>query len=274
MEKNELTRLEEKAKEIRRLTLKCIASRGVGHLGGSLSIIETLVALYYREMNIDPNNPLMEGRDRLVLSKGHAGPALYSVLADCGFFSKDALLTLNRGETILPSHCDMRRTPGIDMSTGSLGQGLSCAVGMAYGSKLLNDGSYIYAIIGDGESQEGQIWEAAMFAGAKQLDNLIAFTDYNKVQLDNAVENIVGIAPLSKKWEAFRWNVINVVNGNNIEEVTEAIERAKTKKGCPTMIILNTIKGCGVQFVIDAGYKNHSMDISEQQLQIALKELE
>jgi len=269
----ELKQLEQKAKEIRRLTVQCIASRGVGHIGGSLSIVEALVALYYKEMRVDPANPKMEGRDRLVLSKGHAGPALYSVLADLGFFPKEHLLTLNRGETILPSHCDMNRTPGVDMTTGSLGQGFSCAAGLALGSKLKKDGATIYTIIGDGESQEGQIWEAALFAGARKLDNLIAFTDYNKVQLDNEVENIVGLAPLDEKWSAFRWNVIAVANGHDIGEILAAIERAKACKDRPAMIILNTIKGYGVQFALDAGLANHSMGVSEKQLMSALAEL-
>ena len=249
----EIRQLQEKAKEIRKSTMRCIASRGVGHVGGSLSVVDVLVALYYCEMNVDPSNPKKEGRDRFVLSKGHAGPALYSVLADLGYFSKDHLMTLNRGGTILPSHCDMNSTPGIDMSTGSLGQGFSCAVGIALGSRMRGDGAMIYTVIGDGESQEGQVWEAAMFAGAQKLNNLIAFTDFNKLQLDDAVENIVGISPLKEKWEAFRWNVIDVENGNNIEEIIEAIEKAKTCKNKPSMIILNTQKGCGVQFIVDMG---------------------
>lgn len=273
MNPTDISSLEAKAKEIRRLTMQCIASRGIGHVGGSLSIVDALVALYYREMNIDPQNPRMEGRDRLVLSKGHAGPALYSVLADLGYFPKSCLLTLNRGETILPSHCDMNRTPGVDMSTGSLGQGFSCAVGIALGSKLRADGATVYTVIGDGETQEGQIWEAAMFAGAKKLDNLIAFTDYNKVQLDNEVEKIVGIAPLDEKWRAFRWNVINVEHGNDVGEIVEAIEAAKAEKERPTMIILNTVKGCGVTCAIEAGIGNHCMNVSEAQLQSALAEL-
>lgn len=170
----------QKAKMIRRLTIDSIGKLGVGHVGGCLSIADLLAVLYYGGyMRVDPKNPKMEGRDRLVISKGHAGPALYATLADRGFFPVEELDTLNRPNTHLPSHCDMLRTPGVDMTAGSLGQGFSCAVGIAIGSKIRGDGARIYVIIGDGESQEGQIWEAAMLAGHKKLDNLIAFTDYN-----------------------------------------------------------------------------------------------
>ncbi len=273
MNQTEIAKLQDKCKEIRRLTVECIASRGVGHLGGSLSMIDALVVLYYKTMKIDPKNPKMEGRDQFVLSKGHAGPALYSVLADLGFFDKSHLLTLNRPETILPSHCDMNSTPGIDMSTGSLAQGFSCATGIAFASKLKGDSATIYTMIGDGVSQEGQIWEAAMFAGAQKLNNLIAFTDYNKMQLDDTVENIVGIAPLDEKWKSFRWNVINVEDGNDIAQIDEAIEAAKLCTDRPSMIILNTLKGCGVKFAVDAGVGNHSMNVSKEQCQEALAEL-
>ena len=185
-----MTNLEKIAREIRILTVKCIASLGSGHIGGSMSIVDVLTALYYKEMNVDPKNPLMEGRDRLVVSKGHAGPAVYATLAHKGYFPESELYTLNKYGTNLPSHCDMNKTPGVDMTTGSLGQGISCAIGLALGSKIKNDNATIYAIIGDGESQEGQVWEAAFFASHKKLDNLIVFLDYNKMQLDGTLEEV------------------------------------------------------------------------------------
>jgi transketolase len=217
----------------------------------------------------------MAGRDRLVCSKGHAGPAVYATLANRGYFDKKELLTLNQGGTNLPSHCDMNRTVGIDMTTGSLGQGFSCAVGVALGSKLEKDGATIYTLIGDGESQEGQIWEAAMFAAAKKLDNLIAFTDYNKLQIDGTVAEVNDVAPLAEKWAAFGWNVIDVEDGNDVEQVEKAVEHAKLGRdsGKPTMIILNTVKGCGVQWIVDLGAGNHNSNISEEQAAAAIREI-
>ena len=255
--------------------MTCIGHLGVGHIGGCLSIVELLAVLYFKEMNIDPQNPKMEGRDRLVCSKGHAGPAVYATLANRGYFDKSELLTLNQGGTHLPSHCDMNLTVGIDMTTGSLGQGFSCAVGAALGSKMSKDGAVIYAIIGDGESQEGQIWEAAMFAGAKGLDNLIAFTDYNKLQIDGPVAQVNDIAPLADKWAAFGWNVIDVANGNDVYEVQDAVEAAKANigSGKPTMVILNTLKGCGVKWIEEMGAGNHNTNISEEQAKAAIAEI-
>lgn len=274
MDKKKVEELNEKCVQIRRMVIETIGSLGTGHIGGSLSITEVLVVLYYALMKIDPRNPRMEGRDRFVLSKGHAGPGLYAVLADMGYFGKEHLSTLNRPGTILPSHCDQVKTPGIDMVAGSLGQGFSCAAGMALASRLKNDGAYIYAIVGDGESQEGQIWETAMYAGAQRLNNFIAFTDYNKMQLDGMVDDIVTLQPLKDKWEAFNWNVINVKDGNDIEEIYKAIISAKAIKDKPSMIILNTVKGKGISFIEDAGYHNHSMSISPEMVQMALEELE
>ena len=204
-------------KDIRCDIMTCIGHLGVGHIGGCLSIVELLAVLYFEEMNIDPAEPKMAGRDRFVCSKGHAGPAVYAALANRGYFPKSELLTLNQGGTHLPSHCDMNLTTGIDMTAGSLGQGFSCAAGIALGSKLENDGATIYALVGDGESQEGQIWEAAMFAAAKGLSNLIGFTDYNKLQIDDTVAKVNDIAPLGDKWAAFGWNVIDVEDGNDVE---------------------------------------------------------
>lgn len=265
--------LENKCLEIRKNILLEIGTLGVGHIGGSLSMVELLAVLYYKHMNVDPKNPKKEGRDRLIVSKGHSGPAVYAVLASMGYFPQEWLKTLNKPGTNLPSHCDMNRTPGIDMTTGSLGQGFSCAVGIALASKLKNDGAKIYTVIGDGESQEGQIWEAAMFASHKKLSNLIAFTDYNKLQLDGKTEDICSIEPLADKWRAFGWNVIEVKNGNSCEEIDKAITFAKSSN-LPTMIILHTVKGHGISFAENAGVKNHSMTVSKEMFEQGLKELE
>ena len=267
--------LREVCKDIRCDIMTCIGHLGVGHIGGCLSVVELLAVLYYEEMNIDPSNPKMPGRDRLVCSKGHAGPAVYATLANKGYFPKEELLTLNQGGTHLPSHCDMNLTTGIDMTTGSLGQGFSCAVGVALGSKIENDGATIYTLVGDGESQEGQIWEAAMFAAAKNLDNLIAFTDYNKLQIDGPVAQVNDIAPLTDKWAAFGWNVIDVEDGNDVDLVLAAVEHAKLGRGSekPTMVILNTKKGCGVKWIEDLGPANHNTNISEEQARAAIAEI-
>lgn len=262
-----------KCRQIRKDILSEIASIGSGHIGGSLSIVELLVVLYHKHMKVDPKNPKMEGRDRLIVSKGHSGPAVYAVLSDKGYFAKDWLFTLNQFGTKLPSHCDMNRTPGIDMTTGSLGQGFSCAVGIAKASKLRKDNATIYAIIGDGECQEGQIWEAAMLASHWKLDNLIAFIDYNKLQLDGKVEEICKISPLYEKWKAFGWNTINVEDGNSCEQIDKAIQQAKISD-MPSMLILNTVKGYGVKFAENAGIGNHSMPLSQELLGEAIKELE
>ena len=269
------TDLKEICKDIRCDIMTCIGHLGVGNIGGCLSIVELLAVLYFEEMNIDPAEPKMAGRDRFVCSKGHAGPAVYAALANRGYFPKSELLTLNQGGTHLPSHCDMNLTTGIDMTTGSLGQGFSCAVGVALGSKLEQDGATIYTLIGDGESQEGQIWEAAMFAAAKKLDNLIAFTDYNKLQIDDCVAKVNDIAPLDEKWAAFGWNVIEVEDGNDVDQVSEAVKHAKLGLGSgkPTMVILNTKKGCGVKWIEDLGAANHNTNISEEQAQAAIAEI-
>ncbi|MGN0795802.1 MAG: transketolase [Christensenellales bacterium] len=263
--------LQEICKEIRIDTLKCIGSIGVGHIGGSLSIVEILASLYFKHMNVDPSNPKMEGRDRLVVSKGHAGPAVYATLANRGYFSKDLLLTLNKSGTLLPSHCDMNKTPGVDMTTGSLGQGFSCAVGVALGSRLKNDGATIYAIIGDGESQEGQVWEAAMYAAQAKLSNLIAFTDYNGMQIDGNTDDINSLEPLDKKWESFNWNTI-VIDGHDLTQIDEAIKNAKSQDR-PTMIIAKTVKGKGVKSIEEKGYACHSLSLNEEAVNAAIEEI-
>ena len=261
--------------DIRCDVLKSIGHLGVGHIGGCLSVVELLSVLYFEAMNIDPSDPKKPGRDRFICSKGHAGPAVYAALANRGYFDRKELLTLNEGGTNLPSHCDMNRTVGIDMTTGSLGQGFSCAVGAALGSKLEEDGATIYTLIGDGESQEGQIWEAAMFAAAKNLDNLIAFTDYNKLQIDDLVAKVNDVAPLAEKWAAFGWNVIEVEDGNDVDQVSEAVRHAKlgVGSGKPTMVILNTLKGCGVPWIVDLGPGNHNCPITEEQADAAIAAL-
>jgi transketolase len=267
--------LKEKCKDIRCDIMTCIGHLGVGHIGGCLSIVELLAVLYFQEMNIDPAQPKMPGRDRLVCSKGHAGPAVYATLANRGYFDKKELLTLNQGGTNLPSHCDMNLTTGIDMTTGSLGQGFSCAVGVALGSKLEDDGATVYAIVGDGESQEGQVWEAAMFAASKGLGNLVGFTDYNKLQIDGTVAQVNDIAPLADKWAAFGWNVIDVADGNDVEQVSAAVKQAKANRatGRPTMVILNTLKGCGVKWIEEMGAGNHNTNVSEEQAKAAIAEI-
>jgi transketolase len=265
--------LEDFCLQVRKDIIQEIGTFGVGHIGGSLSIVEILAVLYNNYMNFDPNDPKKEGRDRLIVSKGHAGPAVYAVLANLGFFDKSWLLTLNKPGTNLPSHCDMNKTPGIDMTTGSLGQGFSCAVGIALGSKLKHDNAKIYTIIGDGESQEGQIWEASMFASHNRLDNLIAFLDYNGAQIDGEIIDVCSILPASDKWRTFGWHVIEVRNGNSCEEIDDALKLAQILENKPCMIVANTTKGFGIPFVEKAGVNNHSMNISKEQLEMALDEL-
>lgn len=241
----DVKKLEAFASEARKNCLFCIGKLGVGHVGGALSIIEILTYLYNGEMrNLDPKNPRNDDRDMLVVSKGHSGPALYSVLAMQGFFPMEWLNTLNKGGTRLPSHCDRNQTPGIDMSTGSLGQGLSAACGIAYGAKLKDKDQRCYCIIGDGETQEGQNWEAAMFAAAKNLDNLIAITDYNKLQIDGTVADVVGIEDLEAKWRAFGWEVLRA-DGHDFESLGKAFGTCHEANGKPKMIICDTVKGKG-----------------------------
>ncbi len=265
--------LQKVAKEIRKLTARTIASIGAGHIGGSLSIVDVLTVLYFKHMNVDPKNPKMAGRDRLIVSKGHAGPGVYATLAYKGFFPIEELDTLNKIGTNLPSHCDMNRTKGIDMTTGSLGQGISCAVGIAIASRLARDNAHIYAIVGDGESQEGQVWEAAMYASQQKLDNLIVFLDYNKYQLDGSTCDINDLGNVVDKWKSFGFNTV-YIDGHNLEEIDKAIVNAKAHTGSPSMIILNTVKGKGISFAEGAGADSHSMPISKDQLQQAYKELE
>ena len=237
------------AAELRYVITDMICRSGSGHIGGALSLVEIMMTLYYRSMNTDPKKPKWEDRDRLVLSKGHAAPVLYATLAYCGFFPKDWLPTLNADGTKLPSHADARTVPGIDMTTGSLGQGLSAACGMALAAKKDGKKHHVFCIIGDGESNEGQNWEAAMFAPHQKLDNLVAITDYNKMQIDGTTSEVLNLEPLTDKWTAFGWNVLEM-NGHDWNDLFDKIEKAKSlKNGKPTMIIAHTIKAKGCTMV-------------------------
>lgn len=262
----------ERAKEIRRRTVRAIGNLGVGHIGGSLSVADLFAVLYSGVMRVDAENPKMEGRDRLIVSKGHSGPALYAALSIAGFFPESELSTLNRLGTNLPSHCDMNRTPGVDMTTGSLGQGFSCAVGAAIGAAIRRDGATVFTLIGDGESQEGQVWEAAMYAAHKKLDGLIAFTDWNGLQIDGPVDEVNSLGDLAAKWRAFGWHT-QQVNGHDVAAIYEAIAAAKQAKGQPHMILLKTQKGKGVSFVEAMGAGNHNAPLTKEQMAAALAEL-
>ena len=266
------TYLEQQAKTIRKLTLDAIGTLGVGHIGGSLSIADILAVLYFDQMKIDPANPGLPTRDRFVLSKGHGGPAVYAALALKGYFGLDMLKTLNQPNTNRPSHTDKNKTPGIDMTTGSLGQGFSVAVGMALAVQMDDAPFHVYAIISDGESQEGQIWEAAMFAGNRKLDHLIAFTDYNKMQIDGDIKTFNDVSPLDKKWEAFNWHV-QVVDGHDVMALVDAIEIAKKTKGRASMIIMNTIKGKGA-FFCEGDPASHNMAVTMEMAREAIERLD
>ena len=263
--------LKEKAKEIRKSIVSMITEAKSGHPGGSLSATDILTALYFSEMNVDPTNPKMEGRDRFVLSKGHAAPAIYATLAEKGYFSKDELMTLRKFGSRLQGHPDMKKLPGIEISTGSLGQGLSVANGMALNAKIFDENYRTYVVLGDGEIQEGQIWEAAMTAAHYKLDNLCAFLDSNNLQIDGNVSEIMGVEPLDKKWEAFGWNVIKI-DGHDFEQILSALAKARECKAKPTMIIAKTIKGKGVSFMENVcGF--HGVAPTLEELERALAEL-
>ena len=221
-----------------------------GHPGGSLSCADILTYLYFEEMNIDPQNPKMENRDRFVLSKGHAAPALYGVLAQRGFFDAELMKTLRHPGSILQGHPDMKHIPGVDMSTGSLGQGISAAVGMALSSKHFGTGFNVYAVLGDGEIEEGQVWEAAMFAANKKLSNLVAFVDYNNLQIDGTIEEVNSPAPIDKKFEAFGWDTV-IIDGNDFDQIEGALQQAK-QSDKPFCIIAKTVKGKGVSYMENA----------------------
>nr|WP_294148634.1 transketolase [uncultured Clostridium sp.] len=252
-------------------TMRTIGSLGVGHVGGSLSVADLLAVLYGKAMKYDSGRPDWEGRDWLVCSKGHAGPAVYSALALKGFFPESELQTLNRPGTRLPSHCDRNLTTGIDMTTGSLGQGASTAAGVAFGIKLDGKNNFVYLILGDGEIQEGQVWEMALFASQRKLSNLIAFVDYNRIQLDGYTDDICSLGDVRAKFEAFGWYAQDV-DGHDVEAIDRAIRNAKAQNEKPSMIVLETEKGHGWSEI--AGKLNgHCPTVSEEQLKAALEEM-
>lgn len=240
--------LVEQATKIRKDIVEMICKAKSGHPGGSLSAVDILTALYFDEMNIDPKNPKMENRDRFILSKGHAAPVLYSTLAERGYFNRELLGTLREFGSKLQGHPDMRKVPGVEISTGSLGQGLSVANGMALSARMSGESYRTYVLMGDGELQEGQVWEAAMTAAHYKLDNVCAFIDANNLQIDGHVDKVMGVEPLDKKWEAFGWNVL-VIDGHEFKEIFQALEGARETKGKPTVIIARTVKGKGISFM-------------------------
>ena len=263
--------LEKKANEVRQSIVTALHSAKSGHPGGSLSAADIMTYLYFEEMNVDPKNPKMADRDRFVLSKGHVAPALYSVLAHKGYFPVEDLVTLRHTGSYLQGHPDMKHIPGVDMSAGSLGQGLSCAVGMAQAGKMDDKDYQVYAMCGDGEIQEGQIWEAAMWAGAHHLDNLTVIVDNNNLQIDGTVEEVCSPYPIDKKLEAFNFHVINI-NGNDMEEIRNAFAEAKKVKGMPVAIIAKTTKGKGVSFMENqVGW--HGKAPNDEQYEQAMEEL-
>ncbi|MBS7389571.1 MAG: transketolase [Oscillospiraceae bacterium] len=250
-----------------------------GHPGGSLSICDLLAYLYNGEMSIDASNPHMEDRDRFVLSKGHAAPALYATLALKGFFPVEDLKTLRKSDSYLQGHPNMNKIPGVDMSTGSLGQGISAAVGMALGAKLDKKDFRVYTVLGDGEIEEGEVWEAAMFAANRGLDNLVAVVDYNGLQIDGTVEEVNSPYPIADKFKAFKWNVVEI-DGHDFDAIESALENARATKGVPTCIVMKTIKGKGVSYMENAvGWHGKAPNTEEYEqamteLKAALAELE
>jgi transketolase len=272
MDKELLKELKTKAMEIRKLTIEEIGTLGTGHIGGAMSIADILALLYFHRMRVDPANPRWEDRDQLVVSKGHAGPAVYSALALKGFFPLDWLKTLNHGGTRLPSHCDRNLTPGVDMTAGSLGQGFSAALGIALALRMDRKPCRVYTIIGDGESDEGQIWEGALFAASQKLSNLIAFTDYNKQQLDGYTKDIIDLGDLASKWASFGW-FTQEVDGHDIEALDGAVEKALAQSGKPSMIVMDTLKGKGCNFA-EGVEKNHSMAFNLEKAREAIAVLE
>ncbi len=264
--------LQKKANEVRKGIVTAVHSAKAGHPGGSLSAADMFTFLYFEEMNIDPKNPRMEGRDRFVLSKGHTAPGLYSVLANRGYFPVEDLKTLRKLGSYLQGHPCMQETPGVDMSSGSLGQGISAAVGMALAGKLDNADYRVYTLLGDGEIQEGQVWEASMFAGARHLDNLVVIVDNNGLQIDGKIEDVCSPYPIDKKFEAFNFNVINI-DGHDFDQIRAAMRNARECKGKPTAIIMKTVKGKGVSFMENnAGW--HGKAPNDEEYAIAMADLE
>ena len=263
--------LEKTAAEIRCGIIKAIHNAGSGHPGGSLSAADIVTALYFDEMNVDPKDPKMKGRDKFILSKGHAGPVQYSALAVQGYYPMEDFMTLRKLGSKFQGHPDMHKVPGIEMSTGSLGQGISAAGGMALANKLDNDPGRIYVLLGDGEIQEGIVWEALMSAAHYKLDNMVAILDHNGLQIDGKNEDVMTVAPVVEKFQAFGWNVIQI-DGHDFEQILDAFKQARACKGKPTMIVAETIKGKGVSFMENnAGWHGKAPD--EEQTKQALAEL-
>lgn len=271
MNTNNYAELAEKARRIRINALKAIHAAKSGHPGGSLSSADILATLYFGELNIDPKNPKMADRDKFVLSKGHAVPALYAALGERGFYEVNEMMTLRQVGSKFQGHPNMSKVPGIEMSTGSLGQGFSAAVGMAVAGKIDKNPGRVYVLTGDGELQEGIVWEAAMQASHRKLDNLVAIVDLNGLQIDGKVSDVKCVCPVDEKFRSFGWNVINV-DGHNFEELTTAFKEAKSSEGVPTAIIAHTHKGKGVSFMEDnAGW--HGKAPSDEELAAAIEEL-
>lgn len=267
-----LDQLKDIAKEIRKDIVIMLTESASGHPGGSLSAVEILTTLYFNEMNVDPSNPKNPKRDRFVLSKGHAAPVLYSTLAEKGFFEKSELMKLRKIGSMLQGHPNMNYVPGVDMSTGSLGQGISTAVGMALAGKLDNSEYRVYTLLGDGELQEGQVWEAAMSAAHYKLGNLTAFVDYNGLQIDGDISEVMNPNPIADKFAAFGWNVIVLEDGHDLVAIKNSIEEAKKVADKPTVVVCKTIKGKGVSFMENqAGW--HGSAPSKEQCDLALKEI-
>lgn len=259
--------------QIRKNILRTIASKGTGHVGGSLSIADTLAVLYGCVMNVDPSDPKKEDRDVIVISKGHSGPAMYAALAAKGYFEESVLDTLNKNNTILPSHTDRLKTPGVDMTTGSLGQGASLAAGAALADRLNGKTNYTYLILGDGELDEGQVWESALFVAHHRLTNLITFVDANGKQLDGTTDQVCSLGSIEKKFEAFGYHVISVENGNDTQQIYDAVMEAQAEKALPSVIVLHTIKGAGVKKY--AEMENcHSTTVSKEDLETFYAELD
>jgi transketolase len=265
--------LEAKAKLFRREILEMTFKAGSGHPGGSMSAVDIITALYFHQMKVDPVSPRWEDRDRFVLSKGHVCPALYAVLAEKGFFPKEALWTLRLPESILQGHPDMRLTPGVEMSTGSLGQGLSVACGMALAARIDEKDYNVYCMLGDGEVQEGNVWTGAMFAAHERLDNLIAILDRNRLQIEGFTEDVMSLAPLADKWKAFGWEVLELEDGNDVKQILTVLDEAVERQGKPKIIIANTIKGKGVSFMENQA-EYHGRALSPDEMKRARQELE
>lgn len=270
--KMENLELQKKANEVRKGIVTAVHSAKAGHPGGSLSAADIYTYLYFEEMNIDPANPKMEDRDRFVLSKGHTAPGLYSVLAQRGYFPEEDLKTLRKLGSYLQGHPDMKHIPGVDMSSGSLGQGISAAVGMALSAKLRNKDFRVYTLLGDGEVQEGQVWEASMFAGHRKLDNLVVIVDNNGLQIDGKIDDVCSPYPIDKKFEAFNFHVINV-DAHDFDDLRRAFKEARETKGMPTAIIAHSLKGKGVSFM-EGQASWHGTAPNDEQYAVAMADLE